>query len=150
MQACYDLERRELAISAGIMLESGSMGNVLLVGVGGFIGSALRFIVTNVAQSVFAERFPIGTLLVNLIGCLLIGALSQVFESRSESSESLRLFLVVGILGGFTTFSSFGNDTINAMRSSAVLLAGVNVVSQVVGGLFLVWLGRVMVQVVCK
>jgi CrcB protein len=143
MQPCYDLERRELAISAWIKLESGSMGNVLLVGVGGFIGSALRFVVTNVAQSVFAERFPIGTLLVNLIGCLLIGAISQVFESRAESSESLRL-------GGFTTFSSFGNDTINAMRSSAVLLAGVNVVSQVVGGLFLVWLGRVMVQVVCK
>jgi CrcB protein len=107
-------------------------------------------VVTSVAQSVFAERFPIGTLLVNLIGCLLIGAISQVFESRAESSESLRLFLVVGILGGFTTFSSFGNDTINAMRSSAVLLAGVNVVSQVVGGLFLVWLGRLMVQVVCK
>ena len=126
------------------------MGNVLLVGVGGFIGSALRFVVTNAAQSVFAARFPIGTLLVNLIGCLLIGAISQVFESRTESSESLRLFLVVGILGGFTTFSSFGNDTVNAMRSSAVSLAGINVVAQVVGGLFLVWLGRFVVQFVCK
>ncbi|HEY4262077.1 MAG TPA: fluoride efflux transporter CrcB [Schlesneria sp.] len=126
------------------------MGNVLLVGAGGFVGSTLRFVVTNVAQSLFSERFPIGTLIVNLVGCLLIGAISQVFESRSESSESLRLFLVVGILGGFTTFSSFGNDTINAMRSSAVLLAGINVASQVVGGLFLVWLGRLMVQVVCK
>lgn len=126
------------------------MGNVLLVGLGGFIGSALRFIVTNVAQSVFAERFPMGTLLVNLLGCLLIGAISQVFESRAESSESLRLFLVVGILGGFTTFSSFGNDTINAVRASAVLLAGINVVAQVAGGLTLVWLGRLMVQAVCK
>lgn len=126
------------------------MVNALWVGLGGGIGSVLRYLLTIGSQQWLGTRFPIGTLIVNLVGCLLIGAISQVAESREEFSESLRIFLVVGILGGFTTFSSFGNDTINAMRASGPTLAGTNVAIQVIGGIFLVWCGRFLIQSIIK
>ncbi|HEY5075691.1 MAG TPA: fluoride efflux transporter CrcB, partial [Pyrinomonadaceae bacterium] len=93
------------------------MGKLFLAGVGGFIGSTLRYAVTGYAQQLSRSiDFPYGTLAVNLIGCFLIGFLSQLAETRGVFTAESRTFVFIGILGGFTTFSAFGNETMNLWR----------------------------------
>ncbi len=119
------------------------MTNILIVGIGGFIGSVLRYTVSGwVQQTTKSIGFPYGTLAVNVIGCFIIGFLAQLAESRGMFTSESRLFVFVGILGGFTTFSSFGNETLNLARNSQMLSALVNIGANVVIGLFAVWLGR--------
>jgi CrcB protein len=121
------------------------VGNVLWVGVGGFIGSVLRYFFGGLVQE-WSRRddFPVGTLAVNVAGCLCIGLLSQLAEARGAFSPETRAFIFIGILGGFTTFSSFGNETMNLWRDGQMFLGSVNVVAQLVLGLGGVWLGRVL------
>jgi CrcB protein len=117
--------------------------NLLLVGFGGFIGSILRYLVGGaVQQSMKRMDFPFGTLAVNLIGCFIIGILAQYGEARGAFSTESRAFIFFGLLGGFTTFSSFGNDTVNLVRESFVMNALANVGANVALGLLAVWLGR--------
>lgn len=119
------------------------MTNILLVGVGGFIGSIMRYLVGGAVQSSMKRLdFPYGTLAVNLIGCFVIGFLAQYGESRGAFSDESRAFIFLGVLGGFTTFSAFGNDTINLARESFVMNAFLNVGANVILGLLAVWLGR--------
>jgi CrcB protein len=119
------------------------MGNILWVGVGGFIGSVFRYVLSGLVQE-YTKRddFPVGTLAVNILGCLSIGLLSQLAEARGALSPETRALVIIGILGGFTTFSSFGNETMNLWRDGESYLAFVNVVAQVMLGLGAVWLGR--------
>lgn len=117
--------------------------NILFVALGGALGSVSRYLLGTWVQS--ASRsidFPYGTLTVNLIGCLVIGFLSQLAETRGAFTPEARAFIFVGILGGFTTFSSFGNDTINLFRDGETFHALANVGANVIPGLVLVWLGR--------
>jgi fluoride exporter len=117
--------------------------NILLVGLGGFIGSVLRYLLGGyVQQTLKSSSFPYGTLAVNLIGCFVIGLLAQYGESRGAFSNESRAFIFIGILGGFTTFSSFGNETINLVRDSFVMNATLNVGANVILGLLAVLLGR--------
>lgn len=119
------------------------MINILLVGLGGFVGSILRYLVSGyVQQSAKSIDFPYGTLAVNVIGCFIIGFLAQLAEERGMFTSESRLFVFVGILGGFTTFSSFGNETLNLARDSQTLNALANIGANVILGLFAVWLGR--------
>lgn len=120
------------------------MLKLLLVGAGGFAGSVARALLSNFVQQISNSQFPFGTLTVNVLGCLVIGALSQLGEAREIFSSETRAFLFVGILGGFTTYSSFGNETINLARSGLLLTAFGNIAAQLVLGLFAVWLGRVL------
>ena len=120
-----------------------SLTNILLVGIGGFIGSVMRYLASGyVQQTTKSVDFPYGTLAVNVIGCFIIGFLAQLAESRGVFTSESRLFVFTGILGGFTTFSSFGNETINLVRDSQMMNAFVNVGTNLVIGLFAVWLGR--------
>lgn len=119
------------------------MTNILLVGAGGFIGSVLRYLVSGyVQQATKSIGFPYGTLAVNVIGCFIIGFLAQLAEARGVFASESRLFVFVGILGGFTTFSSFGNETLNLARDSQMMGALANIGANVAVGLFAVWLGR--------
>jgi CrcB protein len=119
------------------------MSNILLVGIGGFIGSVLRYLVGGyVQESINRLDFPYGTLVVNLIGCFVIGFLAQIGEKYGMFSNESRSFIFVGILGGFTTFSSFGNESVNLMRQGHMTNALINIGANVILGLFLVWLGR--------
>lgn len=119
------------------------MINILLVGAGGFIGSVLRYLVSGwVQQASRSVDFPFGTLAVNVIGCFIIGILAQLAESRGVFTSESRLFVFTGLLGGFTTFSSFGNETLNLARDSQLMNAFANVGANLVIGLFAVWLGR--------
>jgi CrcB protein len=119
--------------------------NVFIVGLGGFIGSALRYLVGGWAQQLSNSLdFPYGTLTVNLIGCFVIGFLGQLAETRGIFGSETRLLVFIGLLGGFTTFSSFGNDTLNLARSGQMINALVNVFVNVTFGLVLVWVGRTL------
>ncbi|MGE0594669.1 MAG: fluoride efflux transporter CrcB [Vicinamibacterales bacterium] len=117
--------------------------NWLAVGVGGAIGALVRHACTLwVSQRVSWGPFPAGIFLVNLAGCLAIGVLAGVLaSSRVALDERVRVFLVVGLLGGFTTFSSFGLDTFTLLRGGQTGLALLNAVGQLVGGILAVWLG---------
>lgn len=121
------------------------MDKALYVGVGGFIGAILRYWLGNAIQQ-FANNpaFPIGTLTVNLLGCLVIGFLSQLADLRNVFTPEARLFVFVGILGGFTTFSTFGNDTMNFLRGGDGLGALLNVGAHIFAGLAAIWLGRTL------
>ena len=93
------------------------MTNVLLVGIGGFLGSAARYLITGlVTQASAAARFPLGTLAVNILGCFAIGLVAGLAERADLFSAQTRLFLVTGVLGGFTTFSAFA---VQALRLGA-------------------------------
>lgn len=119
------------------------MSNLLWIGVGGFLGSILRYLFSGVVQGALRSTdFPYGTLAVNLTGCLLIGLLSQLAESQGAFTVETRAFLFIGLLGGFTTFSTFGNETMNLFRTSESLLAVLNLALHIVLGLGAVWLGR--------
>jgi len=118
---------------------------LLVIGLGGFLGSTARYILGGVVQSLTRSiSFPYGTFAVNLIGCILIGFFSQLSETRGFLTDLSRAFIVIGILGGFTTFSAFGNESINLLRSGETNLALANILGQVVLCLSGVWLGRVL------
>ena len=118
------------------------MIKILLVGSGGFIGSALRYLIGSGVQRWFSEhRMPYGTMAVNILGCLVIGFLGGLTESRAWFTQEIRLFFFLGILGGFTTFSSFGYETVNLVRSGLGLHGFSNIVLHIVLGLGAVWTG---------
>lgn len=127
------------------------MRTLLLVGAGGFIGSVLRYVVsTRVQHWTGPGDFPYGTLVVNVVGCLIIGFLGQWAEARGVFSPTTRAFVFVGVLGGFTTFSAFGNETIHLWRGGLNALALVNVTAQLALGLGAVWTGRAVAQLLWR
>jgi CrcB protein len=115
---------------------------VLTVGAGGFVGSALRYLVGGwVHQLLPRAALPVGTMSVNLVGCLLIGFLGGLAEYRSLLGPQARLFLMIGLLGGFTTFSTFGYEAFGLLRDQQHVGAAVYVGVQVVVGIAAAWLG---------
>ena len=119
------------------------MGTFLLIGMGGFIGAITRYAVSTFIQnSSKFSQFPLGTLVVNLLGCLLIGALAQLGESRDIFTPETSSLIFLGFLGAFTTFSTFSSDSLNLMRNGQSLLSYLNIGASVVLGLGAVWLGR--------
>lgn len=118
---------------------------VLLIGIGGFIGSIARYLV-GIAMHRFFDIywFPVGTLAVNVIGCFLIGFLGGLLEFRQFSHPEVRFFLFTGLLGGFTTFSAFGYETFTLIKDSYIALAIINSLLQLFGGLGAVWAGNAL------
>jgi len=117
---------------------------LLAVGAGGFVGAIARYGLSGLVYRWFGESFPVGTLAVNLLGCLVIGLLSALSEDRQALSAHARLFVMIGLLGSFTTFSTFGYETVELLRSGSVKLALLNAVGSVVLGLAAVILGRTL------
>lgn len=109
-----------------------------LVGVGGALGSMARY---GVGLAVHSTTFPYATLIVNVVGCLCIGLALPSVERAAALSHEMRLFLVVGFLGGFTTFSAFGSESIALIRSG-MPVALINVAANVLLGLAAVVIGR--------
>ena len=109
-----------------------SIRDLLLVASGGAIGSTLRYLVSQSAQLLLpAAVFPVATLAVNISGSLLIGLFAGLAEYRQMFGSGARLLLVVGVLGGYTTFSAFSLETLSLLRSGQSLLALVNVFLQI-------------------
>ena len=121
------------------------MTNLLLVGAGGFLGSVLRYLAGGAVQAAARHaHFPWGTFAVNAVGCLLIGLLGGLAETRHVLSPEQRLFLITGFLGGFTTFSAYGFETYYLVRVGEPGLAAANALGQVALGLAAVWAGHLL------
>lgn len=119
--------------------------HVLLVGSGGFIGAVLRYGLAGLVQNrASLATFPHGTLAVNLIGCFLIGSLAGLVDTRQLFSPEFRIFALIGLLGGFTTFSTFGYEAFVMLRAGEYVRSASYVVLHVVLGLALVWSGYLL------
>lgn len=119
------------------------MDKVLAVGLGGGLGAIARYLLGGwILHKNDNLQFPLGTFIINLLGCLLIGLLAGVVEEKHLFGFDLRLFVITGILGGFTTFSAFGFETIFLIKRGALGLALTYVGLSVAVGLVLVYLGE--------
>jgi CrcB protein len=106
-----------------------------LVALGGGFGSALRYLVTSLAQRAAGVAWPVGTLAVNVSGSLLIGFIAGLVATRQVPGEALRLLLVTGVLGGYTTFSAFSLENLLLLRDGQLTVALANAAGQVILGL---------------
>lgn len=111
--------------------------NILLVALGGAAGSACRYLVGRVVN---ITDFPIATLAVNLLGCMLIGFLVGIID-RNFLSPEFKLLLISGFCGGFTTFSTFANESLAMIKAGDLLLSGLYIGISVILGILAVWLG---------
>jgi len=124
------------------------MGDLLSVGIGGFLGAVLRFGLSGATERwTELTGFPIGTLGANLLGCFAIGLFAAYADQRDLWQSSLRLFVVVGVLGGFTTFSAFGYESFALLRAGHAGTAVINAAAQLVVGIGAVWLGYTLLAV---
>jgi CrcB protein len=117
----------------------------LLVGAGGFVGATLRYVLGGLVSRHAPPEFPWGTLLINVSGCFLIGVLAVLAEERGVGLGG-RLFLMAGVLGGYTTFSTFGYETLSLMREGSHALAAANALGQLLLGLAAVWVGMTVAR----
>ncbi|MBN1877760.1 MAG: fluoride efflux transporter CrcB [Anaerolineae bacterium] len=123
------------------------MKQVLLIGAGGFVGAVLRYTISGYVQNHAVHKgFPYGTLAVNLIGCFILGLLSYLGETHDVLSAETRAFVLVGLLGALTTFSTFSNETLMLLSGANFTLGWVNLGAQIVLGLGAVWLGLTTAQ----
>ena len=118
--------------------------NALLVFIGGGIGATARYGLQGAVYKITGAGFPYGTLVVNVLGSFLIGLLMTSFEERFMVNSSLRVFLTIGILGGFTTFSSFSYETMAMLRDGSYGPGIMNIAASVVACLGATWLGIVI------
>lgn len=121
-----------------------------IVMVGGALGSGARMWLSLFVGERFGETFPMGTLVVNALGCLAIGIFSALTgpDGMVLTSPLVRQFVMIGVLGGFTTFSSFGLQTVSLMSDGEWLYAALNVVLSVVVCLAFVWLGIILASII--
>lgn len=117
----------------------------LLIFLGGGFGCLMRFWISSGAYALFGQNFPYGTLLVNVSGSFLMGLLFIVlFQRFTNLAPQLRAFLLIGFLGGYTTFSSFSIETLNLIEQGEVFLAILNIFSSIILCLSAVWLGVIL------
>jgi CrcB protein len=120
---------------------------ILLVGIGGALGSIGRYLLGGWVHGLAPfGTFPLGTLVVNALGCLIIGVLGGINDARQALGPELRVFLMIGVLGGFTTFSSFAYETLALARDAEMGRALINVAAQVLLGLGAAWIGYSLVR----
>lgn len=124
------------------------MLGVLLVAVGGAIGSVSRYLVSNWMVARFGSEFPLGTLLVNIIGCFIIGLFMAMSSERLSMSPYWRLLIAVGFLGGLTTFSSFSYETLRLLQDADMMHAFYNVGLNLTGGFLATWLGLMISRLI--
>lgn len=118
-----------------------TMQKTILIGLAGLAGTLVRYWLSGVVARQYGETFPWGTMAVNLIGCLAAGAIFYLTEERFVLNPTLRTVILIGLLGGFTTFSSYGLQTFALLRDGEFGLATLNVVTSNVLGILMVWIG---------
>lgn len=126
------------------------MRAALWIAAGGVIGALGRFWLAGAVHRWLGAGFPFGTFAVNALGCLAIGAVLYLTEDRPTLGPEARLFVAIGVLGSFTTFSTFGLETFLMLRERDLGAAALNVVGSVLVGLSSVWLGRALAQAIWR
>jgi fluoride exporter len=119
----------------------------LIVGLGGFIGTILRYWISGWVQSGFLT-FPVGTLTVNFIGSLLLSLIMHASEYRGVFGEEVRIFLSIGVLGSFTTMSTFSFESMKLLEQNEPLLFGLNLIGTITLCLLAIYLGKTLATIV--
>jgi CrcB protein len=122
------------------------MQEIIVVGLGGFIGAVARYLLSTLIHRNFESSFPWGTFTVNMLGCFLIGCLLYLVENKFVVSDQMRLFLGIGVLGAFTTFATFSHEIIDLLRTGQPWLAVANVMFSVGFGVMAVWFGYAILK----
>lgn len=117
------------------------MLKALLIGLAGLVGTLGRYWISEALGRRYGETFPLGTLVVNLLGCFLAGLLFYLLQERFSVSQTARAVVLVGLLGGFTTFSSYGLQTFALLREGQFAYAALNLMLSNAVGLLMVWAG---------
>ena len=131
----------EYAVSASSGRERLDVTQMLAIAAGGAGGALLRYWVSMGVYAVFGRQFPVGTLAVNVLGSLLMGVLYVLFMERMSVSPELRAGLLIGLLGAFTTFSTFSIETLNLIEQADYWKAVSNILLSVVACIMATWLG---------
>ncbi len=119
---------------------------ILTVALGGALGASLRYVAAAATHTLLGHAFPYGTLLVNVVGSLLIGYLVVLLPDSGGHTYGLRLLLITGLLGGFTTFSAFSIETLTLLQEGQLSKAGLNIVLTLLSCLFAVWAGYLLAR----
>ena len=117
--------------------------HTILVGIGGFIGATLRYVLGGWIQNGFVN-FPVGTLTINTIGSFFLGLVMYLSEYQGLFSEETRIFLTIGVIGAFTTLSTFGYESFRLLDDSKLTLLAINLVSTVLFSMLAVYLGKIV------
>lgn len=120
------------------------MSQILYIAIGGAIGAVLRYLASTAVYAFMGRGFPHGTLAVNVLGSLIMGFLAIVLLERISTGPELRALLLIGLLGAFTTFSTFSIETLNLIEQGAVIKAGINILLSVVLCVTAAWLGTII------
>ncbi len=126
------------------------MQQLISIGIGGAIGAIMRYLVSGGVHTFMGKDFPYGTLTVNVIGSFIVGILFVIFTSSEVIPEIVKISVLVGILGAFTTFSTFSLDTFKLIETAAFSKAGLNIATNVVASLAATWFGIVFSRVIVQ
>lgn len=122
--------------------------NLLIAGTGGFIGTVMRYLIQVNIEKIMGSTFPLGTFLINITGSLIIGIVYGIAEKGNLMGPEWRLFLAVGLCGGFTTFSSFSADTMNLLKDNSLFQMLFYTGGSVLFGLLAVYMGVILTRTI--
>lgn len=120
------------------------MIKTFVVFIGGGVGSVMRYLMSGWVYSIMGTGFPYGTFAVNIVGSLVIGFFLTIAEDRFLVSPDMRVFVAIGIIGGFTTFSTFTYETLGLFRDGSFFIGAANIVASISVALFAAWLGSLL------
>ncbi|AZR72172.1 hypothetical protein BBF96_01430 [Anoxybacter fermentans] len=124
------------------------MVKIISIGIGGFLGAITRYLLAGEVEKYFKSTFPFGTLVVNLIGCFLLGFIFSLTLNREMINPTIRTAITTGFLGALTTFSTFTYETLALLEGENLFLALSNVVISVVLGLLMGWFGIITARII--